>query len=121
MRTPYFLYAAIAVPIVDVLALLVACVIEGLRHPTSAGGNVGNYDLSGLGVIIMVAGISTLAGLAFSMISLWRKERGRMVAVICVALYLLPILWATTHVLGFELSKWRYERFEAAQQRVASN
>lgn len=119
-RTPYFLFAALAVPIVDIIAWLLFGLIDGLRHPTS-GGNIGGYDLSGLGILISVAGVSVVAGLLFSVTSLWRNERGRSLALICAVIYALPVLWAATHVLGFGQAKGRYDRFEASQKTPPSN
>ena len=95
---------------------MLAAVIDELRHPKSEGGNVGGYDMSGLGVIIAVAGVSTILGLIFSVLSIGRQERLRPLAVICLVVYLLPGLWTATHLLNFELGKGRLERYEEAQK-----
>jgi hypothetical protein len=113
-RTPYFLYAALAVPIVDIIALLL---MEGLPH-SNTGGNAGNYDLSGLAIIIPMAGISTVVGLAFSVISLWKNERARWLSAVCVIFYALPFLWTATQVLSFVLSKARYDRSVQEQKAL---
>lgn len=115
MRTPYFLYAAIAIPIVDVVAFLLVCAIQGIQHPPSSGGNVGNYDLSGLGVLIIWAGVTVIAGIVLSVVSICRKERGRILATVCLILYLLPLLWTAVHIFNFELAKSRLQKFEQAK------
>lgn len=120
MRTPYFLYAAIAVPVIDAIVLLLTWLFDGFTRWNS-GGNAGGYAISVLGTIVFLIGVSTIAGLAFSIVSLWRKERGRTLAAVCIALYVMPCLWTTGKIIRMEVSKWREERFEAAQRQLHSN
>jgi hypothetical protein len=47
MRRPYFLVAAV-VPVVGAVIFALACLAQRFLHSDSAGGNIGNYDLSGL-------------------------------------------------------------------------
>jgi len=120
MRTPYFLYAAIAVPFVDAIALFTTWLFDGFAR-WNTGGNAGGYAIGVLGTIVLLAGISTIAGLVFSIVSIYRKERGRTLAAVCVALYIVPCVWTTGKIALREISKWRGERFEAAQRQLHSN
>ena len=95
-RTPIFLFLAGGVGLLWAAYFLIAALINGL-HLDHSGGDIGGYNLKGVGIFIFVAGASAILGLVFSLLSLYRREKYRGLAFFSMCIYFLPGiagLWA---------------------------
>ena len=67
----------------------IAMIMYGI-HTNGAGGDVGGYNLKGIGYFLAIASMSGILGFSLSVASLVRGERLRDLAFWAACLYFLP-------------------------------
>ena len=88
-RKPICLSIATGIVVLWIGYFVIAAAINGI-HPGGNGGDIGGYNLKGLGTFLLIAASSATVGFVSCIFSLWRREKYRTLAWVGTIFYLGP-------------------------------
>jgi hypothetical protein len=94
VRTPYFLFAAIVIPVLEAIVFSIIYKVEYIQVFSPDLKQIGGYYVLSVGswIPIDIEGCTILLGLVLTSISLFRRENFRAVVICCFCIYLLPVV-----------------------------
>ena len=99
-RKPICLSIAAGIVVLWIGYFITAAVINGIRLGGN-GGDIGGYNLKGLGIFLLIVYASGTVGFVSSVISLWRREPYQAWAWVSTIFYFIPGVLGLFFLLTF--------------------